>query len=398
MAEHTTNDIWNDDDAGEKRVLKTPHHHLRRFMAFALVLTIVFGVVLVAAYRDGTGFDVLRRYLNYGSPETASGEAIYDYSASSRNRFAMLGEHLVVLSDTSLQILSRDGKETWSKPVKMSAPALVCGGNRAVAYDVGGTSLYVLNEKGEVKSLTTSEEEAFLSVTINEAGWLAVTTEAKDYKGYVTVYDEKMGAVFRFQSSRRFVMDAYVTDDCKLLAAVTLGQENSVFVSNIVLYHLSKEDPVADYDISDGLVLEIGQMGEKLATVSDTCLTFANPKGEIQGVYTYKSEFLREYSLEADGFAVLLLNRYQSGNVGRLVTVGTDGTELGSLDITSEIQSISAKGRYLAVLYLDQLVIYNQNLEVYATLRGINSARDVLVRADGSALLLSAEEAKLFLP
>lgn len=397
MAEHTTNDIWNDNDAGEKRLLKTPHR-LRRLLAFALILAVVFGVVLVAAYRDGTGFDVLRRYLNYGRAEATSGEAIYDYNAASKNRFAVLGDHLAVLSDTSLQILSRDGKETWSTSVKMNSPILVHGGNRAVAYDVGGNMIHVLDERGEVRQLETGPEEAIISVTVNNAGWLAVTTEAPSHKGFVTVYDEKLGTFFRFKSSRRFVMDAYVTNDCKMLAAVTLGQENSVFVSNIVLYDLSKEDPAADYDVSDGLVLEIGQMEEKLVTVSDTCLTFANTRGEVQGSYTYKGEFLREYSLEADTFAALLLNRYQSGSVGRLVTVATDGTELGSLDVSEEIQSISAKGRYLAVLYLDKLVIYNQNLEVYASLQGVNNAREVLVRGDGSTLLLSAEEAKIFLP
>lgn len=37
---------------------------------------------------------------------------------------------------------------------RMSAPALETGGGRAVAYDVGGTELYVVDEGGEVGSLT----------------------------------------------------------------------------------------------------------------------------------------------------------------------------------------------------------------------------------------------------
>ena len=50
------------------------------------------------------------------------------------------------------------------------------------------------------------------------------------------------------------------------------------------------------------------------------------------------------------------------------------------------------------MLYLDRLVIYNQALETYASLKGTESARGVLMRTDGSALLLSSESAKLFLP
>ena len=78
--------------------------------------------------------------------------------------------------------------------------------------------------------------------------------------------------------------------------------------------------------------------------------------------------------------------------------MGLDGTELASLDVNREVLDISAAGRYLAVLYTDSLVIYNQELQVYASLNGTDFATGVLLRPDGSALLLSSENAGLFLP
>ena len=201
-----------------------------------------------------------------------------------------------------------------------------------------------------------------------------------------------------FRSSDRFVIDAYVTDDNSTLAAVTLGQENSVFVSNIVLYELDQEDPAADYDVTDGLVAAVGEQDGQLVTVSDTCLTYASPAGEVRATYSYAGSYLREYDLHGDGFTALLLNRYKSGGVGRLVTVDTDGQEIAALDVNEEILSISAAGRYLAVLYMDSVVIYTEELEIYAQLEGTDYARSVLMRQDGSALLLAAESAHLFLP
>ena len=50
------------------------------------------------------------------------------------------------------------------------------------------------------------------------------------------------------------------------------------------------------------------------------------------------------------------------------------------------------------MLYLDRLVIYNPMLEAYASLKGTEAVRGVLMRSDGSALLLFSESAKLFLP
>lgn len=396
----TTRDIWNDSDGEEEQPKK--RRRPRGFWVFFLTLVAVLAVVLLAAYRDGTGFDVLRRYLNYGSVENVGGEVVYDYDASSNNRFAVLGEKLVVLSETSLRVLDPDGGEVWSTSVNMAAPALNCGGGRAVAYDVGGRTLYVVDEIGEVMNLTADEEEPFIAATLNAKGWLAVTAEKRGYKGWVGVYGQEMEElVFEFNSSRRFVIDAYVADDCASLAAVTLGQENSVFVSNVVLYDLTKPgevEPMADYDISDGLVAAIGQQEGTFAAVSDTSLTFADAKGEVTARYSYGGAYLRDYDLSGDSFAVLLLNRYQSGSVGCLVTVDAEGTELGSLDVNEEVLSISAAGRYLAVLYADRLVVYNQALQVYASLRGTGYAKEVLMRTDGSVLLLSSESAGLFLP
>lgn len=401
----TTKDIWNDNDGEENEPKKSRKR--RGFGVFFLTLVIVLLVVLAAAYRNGTGLDALHRYFSYGSSEKVGGDTVYDYDASSKNHFAALGDRLVVLSDISLKILDQDGGEVWSTPVNMAAPALSQGGGKVVAYDVGGTELYVLDQDGEVilrdqngEEVTeaASETEPLISAALNENGWLAVTTKKKNYKGWVDVYDDSMERVFVFRSSVRFVEDAYVTNDGGYLAAVTLGQENSVFVSNIVLYDLTKEDPVADYDISDGLVIAIGQQDGKLVTVSDNCLTFANTKGEVSAAYSYQGAYLREYDISGDGFTTLLLNRYQSGSVGRLVTVDTDGEELGSLDVNEEIQSISAAGRYLAVQYIDSLVVYNQALEVYASLKGTDDAKEALMRPDGSVLLLSSESASLFLP
>ena len=391
----TTRDIWNDNDGEEE---KKPRRKLRGFLLFLLTLVAVLGVVMFAAYRDGTGFDVLRRYLNYGGAEKAGSEAVYNFDASSSNRFAVLGDRLVVLSDTRLRVLNASGGEVWSTAVSMTAPALESGGGKAVAYDVGGTALYVVDQNGEVFSLTATEEEPLISASLNEEGWLAVTAKMKGYKGCVRVYDSDMEEVFRFRSSRRFLTDAWVAGKGEALAAVTLGQENGTFVSNVVLYRLTEEEPYGNYDITDGLVADIGWVDGKFAAVSDTSLTFADIKGELEGSFGYKGAHLREYDLHGDGFAAVLLNRYQSGSVGRLVTVGADGTELGSLEVSEEVQEISAAGRYLAVLYLDRLVIYNQALETYASLKGTESARGVLMRTDGSALLLSSESAKLFLP
>ena len=145
-------------------------------------------------------------------------------------------------------------------------------------------------------------------------------------------------------------------------------------------------------------MVSIGQSGNEIVTVSDTVLTIGETDGTVKASYPYGGTYLREYTMEGDGFTALLLNRYSSGSVGRIVTIGEDGKELGTLDVNEEVVNLSAAGRYLAVLYASRLVIYNPDLQVYATLSGTDYARCVLVRPDGSALLAGSESAELFLP
>lgn len=400
--------------AGGREGEVRPRQSKRRFWPSFLVLTAVLAVVLIAAYRDGTGFDVLRRYLSYGRAEKVGGETLYSYDDAADSRFAVLGEHLVVLSASSLKLLSGDGGVLWSSSVNMDSPALAKGGGRVVAYDVGGTELHILDESGEVKTLTADSEEPYIAATLNKRGWLAVTAEKQNCKGYVAVYNEALEKRFEFKSRRRFVIDAYVLDDCSSVAAVTLGQEDSVFVSNVVLYDLKstgstdlmeaassgqfETKPKADYNVSGGLVFALREQEGRLAAVSDTSLTFASSRGTVEAEYPFRSAHLREYTLDGDGFTALLLNRYKAGSVGKLVTVATDGTELASLDINEEVQGISAAGRYLAVLYIDRLTIYNEDLEIYAILNGMEDANGILMREDGSVLILANRSASLFLP
>lgn len=390
-----TRDIQNDGRG------RTGTGRLKRFLVFFLALAAVLGLVLAAAYRDGTGFDVLRRYLNYGG-SAGSGEERYRYDVSPNNRFAVLGNQLVVLSDTSLRLLNRDGGETWSAQVKMSSPALSQGGGRVAAYDIGGKSLYVLDKTGGIFYLETEDDEPLISATLNGRGMLTVTAQRRNAKGAVYVYGESLEQepLCRVISGERFVTEGRVSGDGNTLAAVRLGQEDGVFVSSVVLYDLRQPGEIeasASCDLRDALVLSTAEQDGDLVAVSDTCVTCVSYGGRETASYGYGGYHLRSYSL-GEEFTALLLNRYQAGNVGRLVTLDAGGTELGSLDVHEEIRGLSAAGRYLAVLYTDRLVVYNQDLQVYATLRGLSDVSAALMRTDGSALLISPESASQFLP
>ena len=103
-------------------------------------------------------------------------------------------------------------------------------------------------------------------------------------------------------------------------------------------------------------------------------------------------------ALPAENYAALLLSRYRSGSTMKLVTVASDGTEMASLDSSQEVLSMSAAGKYIAVLYSDSLVLYTPQLQEYARLDGTEYARSVIMREDGTAVLIGSSSAWLYIP
>ncbi len=83
----------------------------------------------------------------------------------------------------------------------MTTPALNASGEYAVVYDVGGQELRVIGEEALLHSLTLSEEESILCATINEDGWVAVTSKVSGYKGVVTVYNQNFETVMTIRLS-----------------------------------------------------------------------------------------------------------------------------------------------------------------------------------------------------
>lgn len=368
---------------------------LLRAAANGIVLLLVLAVVMLAAYQDGAGFDFLRRWFAYGTTEQADS---YAYDAAVNNRFVLLGDGMAVLSGTELRILSGDGTAALSKPLNMRSPALAAAGDVAVAYDVGGTELWLVNAAGEeLLHLQQPADLPLIAASVNEAGYLAVTAEKNGCKGCVSVYDPNQTLIFEFNSVERFVTDARVAEDGRTLTAVTLGQEAGSFVSRMVVYDLSKTEPQTGWNVNGGVVLALEEIGDRMAAVCDTVLAYGDPQGRTYGTYDYGGAYLRDWAV-GENYTVLRLNRYYAGSIGRIVTVDLNGNERASLDVNEEVISVSAAGRYIAVLYAGRVVIYTPDLEEYARMEGAERAKDVLVCDDGSALVLESERGKRFLP
>ena len=369
---------------------------LRSLSRLLLLLAVVLVIVVLTTMEDGNHFASLRRWLMYG--DSGTGQNYYTYAADSGNRFALLGEDLLVVNQNAIQLLEDDGSIRYNLPVSVVEPMVSVGGGTAAVCDVGGSSLYLLDETGVRRELTLSGGLRYYSARLNSAGWLAVTEEKNGYKASISVYNSSGELVLSFDSYDSYITDALVTEDCRYVAAVSLDPQESVFSSTLRIYDLSEALLAASCPIRDGLPMDITCTGDTLLALCDTRLALADLEGNLKLDYAYGSLYLHDYALGGGDFCALLLGRYQAGNICTLTTFDLAGQEIASLELSEEVLDLSAAGDYLAVLYSDSMVLYTRDLQEHARLEGTDYAGRVIMEEDGTALVLTGTAAWRFLP
>ena len=365
---------------------------LKRVLMVFLVLIAVLAVVVAAAWKDLSGLDSVRRLFSYNhvTQDEQGKVELYSFSNDRSNTFALLGDHLIVASTTGVSVYGSSGDVVDSTSVKLTNPAIAVGGQTAAVYDIGGQTLLLYSSGGLVRDMSGECSGSILSVSVNPSDYLALNAEKSGYKSAVKV--------FAFNSSERYVIDAVVMRDCKRMAAVTLGESGGSFADTVNIYSLGSEKADSVNTLTGSLLLSLDSVAGTLSCLTDEGLTLFSANGTLAGSYRYEYPYLRGSSMGGDSFAVLLLSRYRSGSTLKLVTVASDGTEMASLDSNQEILSLSAAGKYIAVLYSDSLVLYTAQLQEYARLDGTEYARSVLMRADGTAVLVGSSSAWLYIP
>lgn len=370
----------------------------RKWLRLLLAVLVVLAVVAAAVLWDANSFDGLRRSIIYARAEKdETGCAkLYYYENDATSRFAALDGSLVTVAANQLRVLDERSQVLYQTSVRFLHPDLVSGGDVAVAYDIGGTTMYVLNSKGLCWQQETEGE--LISVTVNPHGYVTAAYNKSGAKAAVTVWDHDGQEKFTFNSSQRFAMTAALSQDDRTLATVTMGQADGKFQSFLVLYRINSEKEVTTVPVDGGVVYALETMQRAFCAVTEQGLYLLDENGALKASYSYGGQYLRRCVAGDGGWMTVLLSRYKSGGYASLITVDDSGNELGGCDIDGEVLDVSSAGRYVAVLLSDRLVIYDKYLTEVATLPDVSEARAILMRSDGSAVMAGAAGASLYLP
>lgn len=372
---------------------------LLRLLAFLLTAAMVLGALALVVFRDELNLDSIRRWFAYRSLQTGQTDQTepFAHGGGERLDIARLEDGYLFASTAGAQYYSFGGKELSSHVTRMEKPVLSTSDSYGVVYDAGGDSLYLFGQSHE-PYVYTSENGGILSARVNNGGWLTVTALHEHYRGGVTVLDSRHTPVITLNYSSAFVTDAILSPDGDTVVVVTISQTDGTFHSTLHFYYTYGTEAFHTVTLDGFTVLDMDFDSEGLWLLGESSLVTLSAKGEELGRYTFDPAYLKGYALEGDGFAALLLGRYRAGSASDLVTVGRDGQPMAQQELTAQILSLSACGRYLSILSGQQLEIFTRDLTPYALLDDTRHARHVTLCSDASALLADSQDAWLYIP
>jgi hypothetical protein len=371
---------------------------LLRVLALLVTAALVLGALVLVVYRDRFNLDALKRYLAFRRLETSqTGQAApFTHAGGDKLAMAYLDDGALFSSANGAHYYSFTGKQYAQQVLAMDRPVLSAADKAGVVYDAGGQALFLFTDQNESFDLTLDGREALLSARVNDSAWLALSAHKGGSKGVARVYDASGAQVIEINTS--FVVDAALSPDCKTVAVLTMEQTAGTFQSRVLFYPVDQQLPSAQVDLGSITVLDLDYESDALWILGEDRLRLVSPDGSATYTAPFEGDYLKGCCFGGDGFALLLLGRYQAGNANRALIVSAQGEVTARMDLPGQVLAYDSAGRYLCMLTGSSLSIYTPDLRPYATLEDAQGARYAALSPSGCALLADEQQAWLYIP
>ncbi len=364
---------------------------------------VILLLIIIAAVAAALNWDTLKRTPAAKKVEGAFGisrqntEASFSFDMYSDNVFAQLDGGLILASSAHIQSFDGDGELIFSKSTGEDGAVISTGGRYAAVWSVGGESIELICE-GKSTQLKYQEgsdtAHPLVSVKVNGDGKTTAVTVENGYKGAVSVYGSDGSAIYRVYLGSGYPLDAALSPDGRELTVLTMTENGS----RVAAYSLDSENEKNAWE-SDELFFALDYISSgTVCALSSESAVFLSDTLRGSAAYDFGGEYIKDFVLGGDGYALLLLGKYKVGGSGHIVTLDTGASVLGSIEDRSEPQGFSASGKNIAVLYSDEIVLYDQRLVQTGSIPDADGIKYALARSDGSVIMVSGNGASISRP
>ncbi len=286
-----------------------------------------------------------------GYPVQITGSEVADANFLAQNGNA------VILSDTALTILNPTGRDELSLRHSLNNPVLQGAGGRFLLYNSGSTGYMTLSGAETVASGVQRQD--ILSGAIAQNGRFALGIQGSNGASELNVYQRNGALQAHYLLARDYITAVALNYDGSYGMVCTVRSDKGTLVSKILIYDFNSENPVAEYETSDNLLLA-AHWGENgmLYAVGDTALLSASSSDYQFAEENYQGRQLTAFRLEG-GRAFLSISAYEHAGPSTLFVYGTGSAQPVKVEEDRRIEAISVYGGSVGVLMNGQAVFYD---------------------------------------
>ncbi|MBR3076974.1 MAG: hypothetical protein IKH07_03525 [Oscillospiraceae bacterium] len=372
-----------------------------------LILIALLLILLLAAWMifpKVVNPDRVVRFFRYMGLRDKEGYGRIAFEGGAGNVYAGFDDGLLVGTEGGLTLYSLEGEQKAFIQGALPTPILRTGGDVSLLFSPG--SSYACGVGSGGSTLTDGAMSgSFIDASVSDDGYTAYLTAESGCKAMATVLNQDQAPIYRFSSRTRYLNACAVSEKGACLAAASLEEQNSIYRSGVTI--LRTDEPLADLESDESSAVRV-DMGNQvvyelrfldrshLMAVAQDEIVFLNTEGERLTELALEPGELIDFSVSTEGWLILALSR--GGGGSRILTLNAEGERLGEQELPDRVRSVSAAGKYAAVLTDMYLQTYDRRLNPYEHSVEIQAATRVIVRTDGTALLIGSGGTKLFIP
>lgn len=190
-------------------------------------------LVLVLLCALGVGYYI---YTNYKTYDTYSIESKMDMEDTVESSYDMFQNNVIKYSRDGIMLLDSNGDGIWSRSYSMQTPRIIQNENYLAVADIGGNSVYLFDQSGEVNQYTMPYPIG--DIEVSGQGVIAVVLE--DSKAnYIQLYDKEgnqiVDSTMTMQQSG-YPLDIALSEDamCMAVSYITI---DGVDIKNTIAFY-----------------------------------------------------------------------------------------------------------------------------------------------------------------
>ena len=330
---------------------------VQAYRIFAVVIAVI--AILLAALYFST-----RHYTR------AESSKIRDFVAEEGAVCVNFDGHVLQYGPDGAACADTNGHVNWKISYEMDQPIISMSGDVAAIADYGGTTIYVMNAKKQLYTVSTSLP--IHKVSASESGEVAAVLDDRS-KSWIRRYSKEGKEIAYFIRSMQengYPMDVAVSPDGKAICVSSLLMKDSEVISNLSFYNFGKagkdydQHLVGNFEYTNEVFPYVKYMGNNTcAAASDSRLVvFDTSKVEPQNSFNNMLTEDMQGIFQSGGRIALLFTDLTRENLYRLDIYGKNGKKAGSIGFTMVFDDIQIKG--------DRIYINNEQSMQIFTLGG----------------------------